>query len=894
MLESLYHSGCEIDWNEYHRDYSSAHRVLELPRYSWDLKRYWIDYRNDFCLLKGDKSDDASLSPTAPFKQLPNYKYISPAVQKVIEEKHGTEESKVIIESDVFDEKLLPVLQGHLVNGAALCPSSLYADVALTIAHYMTSEAGQAVESTGFNVSSMKVEAPLIALPSEKTHAFRVSAEANWRLNQIKMSLGSMNETGKITRRHATFVVLLTPQQTWLDDWKRLTHLVQSRVDSLVKGVVEGSCHHIKRGMAYKLFGALVDYGKEYQGMKDVVMDSDQLEAVSTVEFQVGAEGFHLNPRWIDSLGHIAGFIMNANDTLANKSTVFVNHGWDHMRISGSLEAGKTYRAYNRMQLVEKTLYAGDTYIFDSGRLIAVFEGVTFQGVPRQSLDHLLPGRPSGSAPILKINSQATNVSVKAAHPANGNLEPLMDKGASDERSRPVREAKPSHDIQAVSTGHAQSSPPPTAIMDRILAIIGEEVGITPSDLTADTEFSNVGIDSLLSLTMTSRIQEELDLDLPSSVFVENPTVGALQSLVVGEAANAPGTKPSVQPPPEGRLIEVDSSSSEDTQSDADSVTDSASSPTPPLSSIATTPGVPNKWTAALDSYTVAVSDNSHELVASPPHATSTLLSSSGTLARAKRLFFLFPDGSGSAASYASLASSIGGDIAVYGLNCPWRRDAEDMTRLGVDMDILARKFLAETQRIIRNLPCLPYSLGGWSAGGMIACEVARQIQAMRGTPQPERIVLIDSPNPIGLQNPPQRLYDFLDSIGTFGSSTGKMPAWLRQHFSAFIRVLDEYEPRPLPRAPPTLIIYARDGVCKNSDVPKIETHPADPREMRWLLNNRTDFTGDGWASLFGRDNLHVEIVDDVNHFSMMDPGSKNIEIGRLTARFLVGDTVAT
>lgn len=241
----------------------------------------------------------------------------------------------------------------------------------------MVGRTGHAVDFTGFDVSNMKVEAPLIALAGEKTHVFRVHAEADWRLNQIQMSLGSANEAGKITRRHATFFVLVSPGQTWLREWKRLTHLVQGRVDSLVKGVAEGSCHHIKRGMAYKLFSALVDYGKDYQGMKDVIMDSDQLEAVSTVEFQVGSEGFCVNPRWIDSLGHIAGFIMNANDSLASKSTVFVNHGWDHMRIAEPLEVGKTYRAYNRMQPLGKSLYAGDTYIFECGRLIAVFEGVT-------------------------------------------------------------------------------------------------------------------------------------------------------------------------------------------------------------------------------------------------------------------------------------------------------------------------------------------------------------------------------------------------------------------------------------------------------------------------------------------------------------------------------------
>lgn len=457
-------------------------------------------------------------------------------------------------------------------------------------------------------------------------------------------------------------------------------------------------------------------------------------------------------------------------------------------------------------------------------------------------------------------------------------------------KSPDEKKVRPTREHGTVPAGQCEQSPPSSGVMDRIISIISEEVGISTSDLTADTEFSEVGIDSLLSLTMTSRFQEELDVDLPSSVFVDNPTIGALQRLVLGGAAGESGNNTSAHAQNDS-LVEVDSSSSEDSQSDIDSATDSASSHTPPLSSIATTPGVSKKWNMELDSHHSKASNGLDELVNLPPPATSNLLSSPSTVSRANRLLFLFPDGSGSAASYASLASCIGKEIAVYGLNCPWRKEAEEMTRQGVDMDVLAGKFLAETKRIVLNRPGIPYSIGGWSAGGMIACEVARQIQDDGDCPPPEKIILIDSPNPIGLQNPPQRLYDFFDSIGIFGSSPGKMPAWLRQHFSAFIRVLDEYKPRPLLHAPPTLIIYARDGVCKNLDAPKIEIRPEDPREMRWLLNNRTDFSGDGWATLIGRDNLHIEIIDGVNHFSMMDPGSKSVEIGRVATRFLTGNT---
>jgi naphtho-gamma-pyrone polyketide synthase len=499
-------------------------------------------------------------------------------------------------------------------------------------------------------------------------------------------------------------------------------------------------------------------------------------------------------------------------------------------------------------------------------------------------LDHLLPSQHLAKTPKLKINQKETKIPAEISNKNTGTSISSTPRDSLEEhRSCKTEDSTGGNHAISAEQGRQPSSSS-SEMMNRILAIIGEEVGTSPAELTADTEFSEVGVDSLLSLTTTSRIQEELGLDLPSSVFAENPTIGALQRFILGESADKSNTNSST---------EGDVSSSTDSQSDSDSATD-GSSQTPPLSSVATTPGVSIKWNMSLGPQSPTAADCSQGLVDLPPHATSTLLSSPSAVATAKRLLFLYPDGSGSAASYASVASCVGADTAVYGLNCPWRKDAEDMTRLGVDIDMMAAKFLAGTMRIISNKPDIPFSLGGWSAGGIIACEVARQMQHILGFPRPEKLILMDSPNPIGLQNPPQRLYDFLDSIGVFGSSPGKMPAWLRQHFSAFIQVLDKYKPRPLQDAPPTLIIYARDGVCKDPDGPKIEIHPDDPREMRWLLNNRTDFSGAGWATLLGGENIHIEVIDGVNHFTMMDPGCKSVEIGHVTTRFLLGDTAST
>ena len=38
---------------------------------------------------------------------------------------------------------------------------------------------------------------------------------------------------------------------------------------------------------------------------------------------------------------------------------------------------------------------------------------------------------------------------------------------------------------------------------------------------------------------------------------------------------------------------------------------------------------------------------------------------------------------------------------------------------------------------------------------------------------------------------------------------------------------------------------------------------------MKWLLNNRTDFTDNGWAGLLGKDAMKFASMDG-NHFTMM------------------------
>ena len=75
------------------------------------------------------------------------------------------------------------------------------------------------------------------------------------------------------------------------------------------------------------------------------------------------------------------------------------------------------------------------------------------------------------------------------------------------------------------------------------VSIIAEESGLAISDLTDGTVFVDVGIDSLLSLTISARFKEEIDMDMDfNELFYECPTVGDLKTLLGEPVASASGS----------------------------------------------------------------------------------------------------------------------------------------------------------------------------------------------------------------------------------------------------------------------------------------------------------------------------------------------------------------
>ncbi|KAJ5979309.1 hypothetical protein N7501_002651 [Penicillium viridicatum] len=899
-ISALYMAGIELRWKEYHQDFTAGHKVLPLPSYKWDLKNYWIPYTNNFCLLKG--------APAAPVAEAaPVAVFLSSAAQRVLETSGDNSSASIVIENDIADPELSRVIAGHKVNGACLTPSSLYADIAQTLGEYLVQNYKPEWKDRGFDICNMMVPKPLIAKGGKQL--FRVSATTNWAEENAKVQVWSVTPEGKKILDHATCNIKFFDPTPYGLEWKRSSYLIKRSIEHLQESTISGQAHRMKRGMVYKLFASLVDYDENYKSMREVILDSEQHEATALVKFEAPPGNFHRNPFWIDSIGHLSGFIMNASDNTDSKNQVFVNHGWDSMRCLKKFDPSVTYRTYVRMQPWKDSIWAGDVYMFEGDDIVAVYGGVKFQALARKILDMALP---PGGAPAPKPAAKRVPAPINVQK-----AEPTATKKAAP---------SPKSGLPSLAT--------------RALAILSEEVGLSASEMTDDLNFADYGVDSLLSLTVTGRYREDMGLELDSTVFVDNPTVKDFKHLLAqmdpGESSDGSSSEADMSSAASSTDLSSPNTSGMPTPANEKSMTHGLQQQNDSMRQIASILAeeigvVPEDLTGdinlaelgldSLMSLTVlgkiredldlelpgeffienqTLDDIETTLDLKPklapaepirlpeqipiqapvvaprtapqhPPATSILLQ--GNPKTATQRLFLFPDGSGSATSYATIPG-ISPDVCVYGLNCPYMRTPEN---LKFSLDELTAPYVAE---IRRRQPTGPYNFGGWSAGGICAYDAARQLIFEEGE-RVERLLLLDSPFPIGLEKLPPRLYSFFDTIGLFGEGKAPPPKWLLPHFLAFIDSLDAYKAVPFPysdpkladKLPKTFMVWAKDGVCsKPGDARPAPAadDSADPREMLWLLNNRTDLGPNGWDTLVGPKHVGgITVMEGANHFTM-------------------------
>jgi noranthrone synthase len=341
------------------------------------------------------------------------------------------------------------------------------------------------------------------------------------------------------------------------------------------------------------------------------------------------------------------------------------------------------------------------------------------------------------------------------------------------------------------------------------LEIVAEESGVALEDLTDDSNFADIGVDSLLSMVIGSRFREELNIDLETdfSIFVDLPTVKDLKQFFSNDSAS---------------------------DSDMSSYVGVSTSSTPDET--------PND------------SDSEEPHMKLYPHCrpcSSVILQ--GMPKTARKTLFLLPDGSGSSSSYIPIPR-LKADTAVIGLNCPYARDPENMNCTHV---ALMESFCNE---IRRRQPHGPYHIGGWSSGGAFAYACAETL--VNQGEEVHSLIIIDAPVPQVMDRLPRSFYEHCNKVGLF---PGGAPDYLIPHFQQTVEVMMPYKVAPLKtsRMPKVGILWATGTVMDEKTAPKL-------KGMHFMVHKRTDFGPDGWDEVLPGAEFVIDRAEGGNHFTLM------------------------
>ncbi|OQU97822.1 polyketide product template domain-containing protein isoform 2 [Cladophialophora immunda] len=826
-LGQLYQNGVHIQWAEFHKEYLDSVSLVDMPTYAFDTKNFWETYKTTNSWGTISATDGASQPG----------KLLTSALQKITSETVSGQEIRVVFESKAAQEDLFAAINGHIISGVALCPSSVFADMALGAAKYVRSLAHPRDPIPSASLCDLDIFNALVLSPSDETQTLRVTASAAaedmWK---VHLSFSSSSKRGG-----KDFVAAADATS------------ISATIESLKSRDSEEHVSRLKRPYIYKLFNSVVRYDEAYQGLHEIYMDEDKQDAVAVVKLRprVGRGTWTANPYWTDSMVHLAGFILNGSSKTP-EDVAYISGGLDRMTLVEELAEGTTYHSYVHMRSAgKKGASIGDVYMLDGARVIGCCEGVKFQQMKKSVLNTLLGvSEPDITSVRRTSTTQQQSPVTTTLHRELPSGKPVLDP--VNQKPTPPR---------AVS-GTRAAKVDDGEIAEIFLEMVIAETGFDASEVHDDTEFADMGVDSLMSMVVVDAIKRRTGVVLPLSLFLETATVGALRTRF-GSKRSSGGESPKT-------ATNAPTSNSENSASErSDNDLDPVWSTTPPTD----------------------VDEPAFLSDARPTTYSSTaVLIQGGEADATEPPLFLICDGIGSAVAFADLPP-LPSSTALYALESPF---LEDPAALTCSVEALAPLYERAIKAVQR---AGPYRLGGLSAGAAFAYEVARQMLA-RGE-QVLGLLLIDMKVPRGVPHDPQVGMPTREAIGMFARlrgggggggahsrDLGPLGEKTLEHVLATSLSVTRYDPLPMRRgqqpAKGTLVVWARRGLCETADAQGRDAaelqnlvDPAGKNIMydhdvdfrAWFCSRRHDFGANGWDRLVGA----VEtLVVDGDHFSLV------------------------
>lgn len=123
-MAALHSAGVKVDWNAFHLPFEKALRLLDLPTYAWNDKTYWLQYKGDWALTKGNTFyDEEKGLNKAPISQVSKAGLSTSSVHQVIEEHFDGASGTLVMQSDLRQADFRNAAWGHKMNNCGVVTS---------------------------------------------------------------------------------------------------------------------------------------------------------------------------------------------------------------------------------------------------------------------------------------------------------------------------------------------------------------------------------------------------------------------------------------------------------------------------------------------------------------------------------------------------------------------------------------------------------------------------------------------------------------------------------------------------------------------------------------------------------------------------------------------------
>ncbi|CBF73505.1 hypothetical protein AN7909.2 [Aspergillus nidulans FGSC A4] len=884
-LAAAHSAQLPVAWSEFHKDHLDTVRLIsDLPTYAFDLKTFWHSYKTPAAAVSA-----ASATPsTTGLSRL-----ASTTLHAV--EKLQREEGKILgtFTVDLSDPKLAKAICGHVVDESAICPASIFIDMAYTAAVFLEQENGAGAALNTYELSSLEMHSPLVLREDiEVLPQVWVEAVLDIKSNAVSVHFKGQTSKGAVGYGSAT-MRLGQPDSAVRRDWSRIQSLVRARVQTLNRSVRPREVHAMDTALFYKVFSEIVDYSAPYHAVQEAVIAADFHDAAVTLQLTPTADlgTFTSSPFAVDALVHVAGFLLNA-DVRRPKNEVHIANHIGSLRIVGDLSSPGPYHVYATIR--EQDQKAGtslcDVYTTDSqDRLVAVCSDICFKKLERDFFA-LLTGATRGRSTKPVAAAPAKSMAKRARQ-----LAPSPSPSSSSGSNTPM-----------------SRSPTPSSVSDMVdlgtelLQAVAEQTGVSVAEMKSSpgTTFTEFGVDSQMAISILANFQRTTAVELPAAFFTNFPTPADAEAELGGSALDdleEDITKPTPSPEQTQARKQGPAPSQHLLSLVAQALGLEASDLTPSTTfdSVGMDSMLSIKITAAFHAKTgielpaaffsanptvgaaqEALDDDAEE--ESAPAQTSTNPAKETTIDSSRQHKL---DAAVSRASYIHLKALPKGR-RIYALESPFLEQPE---LFDLSIEEMATIFLRTIRRI---QPHGPYLIGGWSAGSMYAYEVAHRLTREGETIQALIILDMRAPSLI-----PTSIVttDFVDKLGTFeGINRARdLPEDLsvkeRAHLMATCRALSRYDAPAFPsdRQPKQVaVVWALLGLDNRPDAPiasmgrpgldigksmyEMNLDEFERYFNSWFYGRRQQFGTNGWEDLLG-DHIAVYTVNG-DHFSMMCP----------------------